>query len=486
LFDTSLVSTSATITQVAEAFALPENAVRFTLAADLLPQLISTSVISTSTIGTASNLAAAIPATLTARSTVGSAGHATGGVDPQQLVPQQVGDPSALASLTGMSLLQQLAILQEGAIAEFVSGNPESVQTLIDSPPAAREVQLWWGALGIDARSDLMSSAPQLVGNLEGIPLSLRYTANRSYLTSTIGELSAAQAAGRSEALDASTQLSMLKKVDAALVAPAGAPARSLLSLDASGAGTAAIVIGDLSTADYVSILVPGMFYTVDGQMDAWTAAAQGLYDEQVAWIDELGLGDKTVATVAWIGYETPSLVNFTSLDLAYGGSKALATTVNGLHALRGADQPYLAVVAHSYGSTVAMMALTDYGIDIDSIGLIGSPGSAAQVASDLGVPGDNVYVGEADWDQIKDSAFFGSDPGSSSFGAHKFRVSGEVDPLTGVALSGSTGHDEYLMVGSESLRNLALIALGQGRLITADSDGGLSKGATAYHHQPR
>jgi hypothetical protein len=483
LFDASLVSTSATITQVAEAFALPETAARVVVAADLLPDLTDTV---TSALSGVTGLASAIPVSLTTPAALTTPARTTAGVDPQQLVPQQVGDPSALASLTGLSLLQQLSILQEDAILSFVSSHPESVRALIDSPPAAREVQLWWGSLGIDARADLMTSAPYLVGNLEGVPLSLRYTANRSYLVSSIAELSAVTASGRSEARDASTRLSMLQKVSAALVTPPGAPTRSLLSLDPSGAGTAAIVIGDLGRADYVSILVPGMFYTVDGQMAAWTAAAQGLYDEQVGWIDELGLGDKSVATVAWIGYETPTLVNFTSLDLAYGGSRALAATVNALHTLRGADQPYLSLVAHSYGSTAAMMALTDYGIAVDSISLIGSPGSSAQRASDLGVAGDNVYVGEADWDQIKDSAFFGSDPGSSSFGAHSFRVTGGVDPVTGVELTGSTGHDEYLMVGSESLRNLALVALGQGRLVTTDGSVGLSKGATAFHDQPR
>lgn len=458
MFDAAFVSPSATVTQVAEAFAAPENAVRFSVAAGPLAALASAAPINF----------AALPS-LPASATVG--------IDPQQLVPQQVADPSALASLTGLSLLQQLSLLQSDALTEFVVGHPEVVQSLVDEPPTAREVQLWWTALGIEVRGDLMSSAPQLVGNLEGVPFALRSTANRTFLTGAIAQLSAGSAEGRSEARDASSRLSMLQKVSEALKSPPGAPARSLLSLDSSGAGTAAIAIGNVATADYVSILVPGMFYTVDGQVAEWTAAAQALYDEQVAWVNELGLGG-TVATVAWIGYETPSLVNFTSLDLAYEGSKALASTVSGLHSVRGDDQPYLALVAHSYGSTAAMMALTDYGIAIDTIGIIGSPGSSAQSAADLGVPNDCVYVGEADWDQVKDSAFFGSDPGSDSFGAHRFRVGGGVDPLTGEGLLGSIGHDQYLMVGSESLRNLALITLGQGRLVTADGGAGLSKGA--------
>jgi len=480
VIDTSVVSNSATITQVAEAFAMPENSERITIGTDLIPGLdaLTTTAARTSAqlLSGTVDLAAAIPASLTAPAPGSPA------IAPQQLVPQQASDPVALTSLSGLTLLQQLSLLQPAAISEFVESNPEAVQQLIDAPPAAREIALWWSGLAGPARGDLLASAPGLIGNLEGVPFEMRNTANRAYLSDTIAQLSGPEVGSRSQALDESTQLRMLQKVTAALVAPAGAPTRALLSLDPDGAGTASIVIGDLGTADYVSILVPGMFYTVDGQMAAWTTAAQGLYDEQVSWVDQLGLGG-TVATVAWIGYETPSLVNFTSLDLAYQGRDALASAVNGLHDLRGDDQPYLSLIAHSYGSTAAMMALTDYGIDIDSIGIIGSPGSSAQLASDLGVPGDNVYVGEADWDQVKDSAFFGSDPGSASFGAHRFRVAGGTDPVTGQALLGSTGHDEYLMVGSESLRNLALVALGQGRLVTMADGSSAAKASTEYSH---
>jgi pimeloyl-ACP methyl ester carboxylesterase len=453
VFDAAIVSTSAYISNVAEAFAMHE------------------------TLSVEHSIINAVNHTLSAGATV----------DPQQLVPQQVGDPSSLATLTGITLLQQLTLLEPTAIADFVSGNPEAVQTLVDRPPAAREVQLWWQALGIEARATMITSAPQVIGNLDGVPFSLRDYANRWFLNTTLAELSTTieNASARSEALDSSTRLDMLGTVLETIAAPAGAAPRSLLSLDASGTGRAAVVIGDLATADYVSILVPGMFYTVDGQLLAWTLAAQGLYDEQVKWLTELGLPG-TVAVVAWIGYETPSMVNFTALDLAYEGSAALAKTVTGLHTMRGDNQPYLALIAHSYGSTVSMMALTDYGIDADALAVFGSPGSAAQSASELGIPGDNVFVGEAEWDQIKDSAFFGSDPGSASFGAHRFRVLGGVDPITGEELTGSTGHDEYLMPGSESLRNLALVALGQGRLATSEGGSLPPKLASGYSQRPR
>jgi hypothetical protein len=79
--------------------------------------------------------------------------------------------------------------------------------------------------------------------------------------------------------------------------------------------------------------------------------------------------------------------------------------------------------------------------------------------------------VGEAAWDQIEDTAFFGTDPGSASFGAHPFSVDGGTDPITGEQLAASTGHNAYLDAGSESMRNLALISIGRGYLISTDSD---------------
>jgi len=87
-----------------------------------------------------------------------------------------------------------------------------------------------------------------------------------------------------------------------------------------------------------------------------------------------------------------------------------------------------------------------------------------------LNVRNGNVFAGEADWDWIPNSSFFGSDPGSASYGAKRMNVAGGVDVITGESLIGSIGHNEYFAPGSESMRNIALIGIGQGVLVTDGS----------------
>jgi pimeloyl-ACP methyl ester carboxylesterase len=246
-----------------------------------------------------------------------------------------------------------------------------------------------------------------------------------------------------------------------------GHTSRTLMSLDVTGQGRAAIIVGDLATADYVTYMVPGMFFTIEGQMLYWTDAASRLRDEQQAWLRYYGDTTSSVATVAWIGYHTPNLTNVGSLDNAKEGRDSLAQSIQGLQTLRSGDEPYVTVIGHSYGSTAALMALTEYDFQIDALALVGSPGSAAQSVSQLHVKNGNVFVGKAQWDPVPNSAFFGSEPGSASYGATTFGSDGGTDPLSGQPLLRSFFHIEYFSPQTESLRNLALIGIGHGADVT-------------------
>ena len=407
--------------------------------------------------------------------------------------------------------LKKLALLSGPDISQYVAAHPNVIGTLLASPPPPRDVMLWWSTLDARARSTLGSSAPQLIGNLEGIPVSVRDGANRTMLHSTIDSLDqlVSLGAGRSVVENAKQQLKMLRSISGALDGGAagdlstvasvvtqtcdlGEAARTLLTLDVTGQGRAAIVLGDLTTADYVTYLVPGMFFTIENQMGAWAEAAGELYEQQLDWLryfdsksgaapvqaasGQFVAEQKTVATVAWIGYHTPNLTNVGGIQNADEGRDALASAIKGLQLLRSSHEPYVTVIAHSYGSTAALMALTEYNFTVDALALVGSPGSPARSVDELHVRSGNVYVGEGAWDPIPNSSYFGSDPGAASYGAKQMSVAGGNDSITGDLLLASNGHNEYFSPGTESMRNFALISIGKGQFVTGGSPVVLAK----------
>lgn len=369
--------------------------------------------------------------------------------------------------------LTSLASIPADNISQYLASRPGVVEQILAEQPPAQEVALWWGDLATDRQAALENASPQLLGNLEGVPYTIRDISNRTVLDETIVELSAVvdSDAGRAVQQTAQQQLNMLSSISASLVFDKAAPERTLITLDVTGQGRAAIVLGDLSDADYVSFLVPGMFFTIEGQMSYWADAASTLYSEQQMWLDHFDsqsvfTRNETVATVAWIGYDTPNLTNVGAIDNAVQGRDTLAHAILGLQAQRGADQPYISVVAHSYGTTAAMMALSEYDFDIDALAMVGSPGSPAGSVEDLNVRDGNVFVGEAAWDPIPNSSYFGADPGTESFGAHSLGVSGSFDVVMKQELTGSIGHNEYFTPGSESMRNFALLCIGRSDLV--------------------
>jgi hypothetical protein len=399
--------------------------------------------------------------------------------------PEPAAEPIEL--LQGTRLLQQLSLLSVSGLDQYLSAHPDAVSGLLANPPATREVTSWWGTLDFHQRTALRTAAPQLVGNLDGVPFTARDLANRTVLGSTMNELEAtisSGTAGRTVIENARQQLHMLQSISTALGNDESQPRRTLMTLDVTGQGRAAIVLGDLRTADYVSFLVPGMFFTIENQMGDWADAAARLYEEQLSWLElfnaqgsaDAGASDvpvpqdKTVATVAWIGYHTPNLTNVGGIENAWEGRDALAGAIQGLQSIRSGDEPYVTVIAHSYGSTAALMALTEYDFQVDALAMVGSPGSSAKSVDELHVRNGNVYVGEAAWDPIPNSSYFGSDPGAKSYGAKPMGVGGGLDIITHEVLLASTGHNEYFSAGTESMRNFALIGIGKGQFVTDGS----------------
>jgi hypothetical protein len=383
-------------------------------------------------------------------------------------------DPTLLPQLGGRALLEQLGLVDADSLSAFVSAHPATVDQLLQHPPAAREVTAWWSGLSTVKQQEMVVSAPHVVGNLGGVPFDVRDSANREYLKQSLATLGHELAIrpGRAASAGVRGHLHTLAEIGKAVKQEPGAPPRTLVSLDTGSPSRAAIVVGDLTSADYVSYMVPGMFFTIDGQVGDWADTATDLYREQVAWLKHFASTDaslkgKTVATVAWIGYETPHLLTVGSLDLAYQGAQYLTQDIEALQSLRQGTEPFVSVIGHSYGSTAAMIALQRRAFQIDAFAVVGSPGSAAQSVSALDIRGGNMYVGEAAWDPVVNTAFYGSDPGAASYGAHPMSVDGGIDPVTHRSLSASYGHNGYFDAGSESLRNLALIGIDKGGFVS-------------------
>ncbi|MEO5877145.1 MAG: alpha/beta hydrolase [Streptosporangiaceae bacterium] len=277
-------------------------------------------------------------------------------------------------------------------------------------------------------------AAPAVLPGLSPQTLTVRYAAARHEIERAVS--TARRVRDRGRARDLSVLLS---------------PGRSFLSFDARGAGRIVEVDGDLAGADRIAVVVPGAGNRIGG-FDSWKfagGAARSLYLRTKA-LDPAA----NVAVIAWLGYDSPAVV-----------SRAAVTAGRAVHAatdLRGFVRDLKAVnrtaeiglFCHSYGGVVCAKAAP--GLPVADLALVGSPGTTADRAADLRTPA-RVWAARSTGDWIRHvpnirflGLGFGRDPISRSFGATVFDA-------------GSGSHSQYFRPGSRSLRNLSLIALGQG-----------------------
>ncbi|MDM7884202.1 alpha/beta hydrolase [Curtobacterium citri] len=370
-------------------------------------------------------------------------------------------DLETLARARGREFLDDLVAVDPRDL-ERADADDRVLATAQDHPPTALDVATWWAGLPSATRSRLVAAVPAVVGNLDGVPFDVRDRANRLTLRTGLADPGTDTA-----------RAALLGQVDVSLQHAQGGAPRSLVALDTRGAGRAAIAVGDLDTADDVTVVVPGMFYTVTGQMHDLTDTSAGLHDEQAA---AAGAG-RGEAVLAWMGYRTPDMSNILSLDLARTGAERLERVVDGLEAVRGDDRPRLNVVAHSYGSTTALMALSSGRMQADTLTVLGSPGSDVRTASQLAVHRGQVYVGDAHSDPIAGSGYFGTDPGSPGFGSVVLDLSAAPAPSADGVFRRPVGHNDYLKPGTASLHDVALIAVGRGDLVRDQAQHGRGGG---------
>jgi hypothetical protein len=231
-------------------------------------------------------------------------------------------------------------------------------------------------------------------------------------------------------------------------------PGRTFLFFDPRSSGRAIEVIGDITAAQRVVVLVPGADTTLTtfdtrGEKPYSTpgGGARALY-EQARQINPRA----RLAVVAWLGYRPPATVSAGAVtdERADIGATALRTFVGAVRRVNPAARTTL--MCHSYGSVVCGEAAR--GLPISEIAAFGSPGMSAPSDAALGTRA-RIWAGRGsgDWTRLIPhmqvlGMGHGVDPVSRAFGARVFDA-------------GRAGHSDYLRPGSLSLRNLALIALG-------------------------
>jgi hypothetical protein len=230
---------------------------------------------------------------------------------------------------------------------------------------------------------------------------------------------------------------------------------RQVLFFNPNGQGIAAMVIGDLATANRVAILVPGSDTTLATFFSRGPASPGGGAEALAAQARRLEPGER-LAVIAWLGYPAPAMLSpgvMTSGD-AGQGAQALRPLVTAL--AEHGDQ--VALLCHSYGSVVCGLAAPH--LPVTDIAVFGSPGMDASSVASLHTQA-RVWAGRESGDSIKYvpnirlfGLGFGADPMSPGFGARIFAT-------------GDSGHSGYLDPGSVSLRNLTYIALGDPAAVT-------------------
>ncbi len=299
------------------------------------------------------------------------------------------------------------------------------LESRLEAGASPEEIAALFAELDPAVAEGLAAEHPELVGNTNGAPIALRYEANRVALDREIARL---QDEGRGDDDSRLAKLRELRDGDG-----------RFLLFDPSGDGRIAQVYGDLATADHVAVVVPGM----NNELNNFSGANAARLQQQA---DQFSPGE--VATIMWLGYDTPEGLTALGGGAADPGARDLPGFVNGISAARGTNL-HTTVVAHSYGSLVTGKSMEHEGLQVDDVAFIGSPGVGAGSVDELTDGSTHIFAGVANSDFVGGSGWHGPPPTAESFGATEFHT-GDI-----------SGHSSYFNEGSESLSNLGLIVAG-------------------------
>jgi hypothetical protein len=410
--------------------------------------------------------------------------------------------------------INKLSVTDPTAARDWLDAHPEFAATvgLIDPAVAAR---LWQGMASESTRApadgggerwatgplaQLFDIAPFTIGNLNGVLAKHRDEFNRETLRQTLDDPEATE---DQRAAAEQTQ----KALDRALNASPEGTVVQLVAFEVPADGgerdmRAAISVGDLDTAQYVGVMLPGMDSSVAVSIRGLVGNAINMQDAHVRLDDAAA-----TATVVWMGFESPGANPVSSEflardDLAQEGAPPLVRFLRGVDAMNPSAET--TIHAYSYSTRLATYALSagPYGGGVvDHLVLYGSPGVAESVRTvdDLvGVPPGEVYSTKSIGDQLRlpnadilqvqvygalmvtsgdagqaglaelgeamsDVSVDNADPNDTSFwGGHDSNVF-VSDGVLGHAADKTPNSDGYWSPGADSIRDGALITAGRG-----------------------
>src|SRR4051812_40125780 len=178
------------------------------------------------------------------------------------------------------------------------------------------------------------------------------------------------------------------------------AQGRHFLEFDPDGDGRAVEVLGDLTKATKVAILVPGVDSTLadfDRGLGGVPRRAPGV--QARALYQQLAKRSGDVAVIAWLGYDAPEGIGLAAATegRARAGAKALTAFVRDVQKQR--PDATVTLIGHSYGSLVVGLAARHLP-EVSDVIALGSPGMGASRAADLG--GAHIWSALAPQDWIR------------------------------------------------------------------------------------
>lgn len=224
----------------------------------------------------------------------------------------------------------------------------------------------------------------------------------------------------------------------------------SLLARDAAGGVRIVEALGDVAMADHVAVVVPGNGHHLGNYFTQSDSVGPRAHGQLLLGAMRALAPESRVAVVVWVGYSTPSGLSAAAFNTpARDGAEDLARLTHFLP-----RSAHLTLVGHSYGTVVSGLALARARVD-DCVAL-GSPGMGVWTREELGT-GTRLWAAQGDSDWIR--WFPRARVGALGLGRPALHPNLLA---TRFATGDIAGHCEYYTEQSESLRNVARIALGR------------------------